>query len=175
MLLWGCMTFQAGATDVELQMRYVLPTCTLTFDNGKSSLEYPLGILATGSQKKHEPFMVYVDCSGDTPVKTAITARVVSGLNGLESVVQPNNDSVRMQVAGTPGVDINSPELWLQTKDKGKVKLTGLENDAFCINEKSTTGSSQNKCQLTPETYIPAKSARGKFGVVMQFNVEYPL
>lgn len=170
-LLCGCMAFQARATDVEFRMTYTQPTCGVSFDGGRR--EYPLGILATGFQKKHTPFSVYVNCQGNTAVKTAITAKVISGLNGLGSVVQPGNDSVRMQVVGTSGVDNNSPELWLLTDAGNRVKLTGLEGDAFCT-KGDTSASTPNTCKLTPVTAVPAGSALGRFGVTMRFNVEYP-
>lgn len=170
-LLCGCIAFHAGAVDVSFNMRYTLPTCNLTFDGGKSSLIYFLGTMSRNEQKEHQPFTVNVDCLGNTEVKTAITAKAITGLN---SVLQPGNDSVRMQVAGTQGVDNNSPELWLLTDAGTRVKLTGLENDAFCT-KGDTTVSAPNTCKLTPVTAIPAQSATGGFGVTMQFNVEYPL
>lgn len=173
-LLCGCMTFQASAADVEFQMVYTQPTCSLTFDGGKSSLDYSLGTISSGKQENHVPFTVNVDCQGNTAVKTAITAKVIPGGNGFNSVLQPGNDSVRMQVAGTPGVDNNSPELWLLTEAGQRVKLTGLGNDAFCVKGNTTTAA-PNTCKLTPVTATPAQSAAGDFGVTMQFNVEYPL
>ena len=173
-LLCGCMTFQAGATDVEFQMTYTQPTCSLTFDGGKSSLDYPLGTLSAGSRKEdYTPFTINVDCQGGRAVKTAITAKVIPG-NGHNSVLQPGNDSVRMQVAGAQGVDSNSPELWLLTEAGQRVKLAGLASDAFCSRE-NTTAATPNTCKLKPVVAVPSLSATGDFGVTMLFNVEYPL
>ena len=164
-LLCGCIAFNASAVDVSFHMKSVPPTCEVSFDGGRN--EYSLGILATGFQRKHTPFSVYVNCQGNTAIKTAITAKVISGFNGLGYVVQPGNGSVRMQVAGTSGVDDNSPELWLLTNTGQQVKLTG--EDAFC------SALAPNTCELAPVTAIPTWSALGRFGVTMQFNVEYPL
>lgn len=174
-LLCGCMTFQAGAVDVEFQMAYTQPTCNLTFDGGKSSLEYPLGTISSGTQKdNYVPFTINVDCQGNRAVKTAVTAKVIPGGNGYNSVLQPGNDSVRMQVAGAQGVDSNSPELWLLTEAGQRVKLTGLENDAFCT-KGDTAAATPNTCKLKPVVTVPAQSPTGDFGATMQFNVVYPL
>lgn len=171
LLLCGCISFNASAVDVNFHMKFAPPTCEVSFDGGRN--EYSLGILATGFQRRHTPFSVYVNCQGNTAIKTAITAKVISGFNGLGYVVQPGNDSVRMQVAGTSGVDENSPELWLLTTNTGqRVKLTG--EDVFC-SKGDTSASAPNICELAPVTAIPTWSSLGRFGVTMQFNVKYPL
>lgn len=172
MLLCGCITFYAGATDVEFQMTYTLPTCSLTFDDGKTSLEYPLGTLLLGTQKdNYIPFTINVDCPDSRALKTAITADVVSG----DSVLQSGKDSVRMKVSNAQEevVDSNSPELWLLTDAGQRVKLTGLESDAFCTKE--ATATTPNTCKLKPVVSVPAQSATGDFGVTMRFDVKYPL
>ena len=174
-LLCGCMTSQANATNVKFQMTYIPPTCSLTFDGGKASLEYPLGSLLSGTRKdNYAPFTINVDCQGNRAVKTAITAKVIPGGNGYNSVLQPGNDSIRMQVTGAQGVDSNSPELWLLTETGQRVKLTGLEKDAFCTKGDTTVGR-PNTCKLKPVVAVPAQSAAGDFGVTMRFDVVYPI
>ncbi|HAK5294523.1 TPA: hypothetical protein ACISY6_004925 [Salmonella enterica subsp. enterica serovar Eastbourne] len=173
-LLCGCVAFQAGAIDVSFQMTYTQPTCNLTFDNNKSSLEYPLGTISSGTLKdNYVPFTINVDCQGNRAVKTAIKAKVIPGGNGYNSVLQPGDESVRMQVAGAQGVDSNSPELWLLLAETGlPVKLAGQKSDAFCTRE-DTTAATPNTCKLKPVVKVPPQSPGGDFGTTIQFNVEY--
>jgi type 1 fimbria pilin len=169
MLLSVGVAFHAGASDVVISMKNTQPTCGLTL-NGQSTLNYVLGTMTPGSRMKHKAFAVQVTCPGNGTVKTAITAKPGPGGN---AVLQQGDDSVRMQVAGTAGVDGNSPQLWLQTEDGKRVKLTGLESDAFCT-KVDTSATMPNVCRLTPVTDIPAQSASGNFGATMLIEVVYP-
>lgn len=163
------IAFHVGASDVVISMKNAQPTCELTL-NGQSTLNYVLGTMSPGSQLKHQPFAVRVACPGNNTVKTAITAKPGPGGN---AVLQQGDDSVRMQVTGTASVDGNSPLLWLQTDDGKRVKLTGLERDAFCT-KVDTSSTMPNVCSLTPVTDIPLQSASGNFGATMLINVVYP-
>ena len=156
----------SGTATIQVTIINSRPTCDLTL-NDQSSLNYALGKMAPGSQMKHLPFSVKVQCPGNSPVKTAITAKP-----GGNVVLQPGDDSVRMGVVGTSGVDDNSPLLWLLTDEGKRVKLTGQENDAFCI--KTNTSVAPNVCNLTPVTEIPVQSASGEFGATMLIEVVYP-
>lgn len=169
-LLFVGIVFHAGASDVVISMKNTTPTCNLTL-NGQNTLNYVLGTMAPGTQMKHIPFFMQVNCSGSNSVlKTAITAKPGPGGNVM---LQPGDDSVRMQVAGTAGVDNNSPQLWLQTDDGKRVKLTGQESDAFCV-KADTSVMAPNVCRLTPVTAIPAQSASGDFGATILIEVVYP-
>lgn len=158
----------SATATVQVTIYNPRPTCDLTM-NGKSTLQYPLGSMTPGTQKAHTPIMVKVTCQDNRTVKTAVTVKP-----GGNTVLQPGNDSVRIPVAGSTGVDNNSPLLWLQAKDGKRVKLTGLESDAFCI-KADTSQTAPNECSLTPVTNIPARSALGNFGATMLMEVVYPL
>ena len=173
-LLVGLLPLTAGAATsgtatIQVTISNPRPTCDLKL-NGQDTLNYVLGSMAPGSQMKHVPFTVQVNCPGNSAVKTAITAKPGPGNN---MVLQPGDDSVRMQVAGTAGVDNTSPLLWLQTADGKRVKLTGQERDAFCV-KANTSVTAPNVCRLTPVTNIPALSASGDFGATLLIEVAYP-
>ncbi len=140
------------------------PTCNLTFDNGSSTLTYQLGTLGRGDEIRHAPFTVNVSCEGNTAVKTALTARNTTG------TLQGGNDSVMMRVNGQAST--NGPLFWLENGGQ-RVKLTGLESDAFC-NRNDTSASTPNACQLRPVTNVPVTSPEGDIDVTIVFDVIYP-
>ncbi|MBJ9214358.1 hypothetical protein I5481_21020 [Citrobacter freundii] len=156
----------SGTATIQVTINNPSPTCKLAL-NGQSTLNYALGTMSPGSRMTHQPFVVQVECLNGA-VKTAITAKPGPG-----NAVLNGDDSVRMQVAGTASVDSNSPQLWLQTDDGKRVKLTGQESDAFCT-KVETSATMPNVCRLTPVTDIPAQSPSGNFGATMLIEVVYP-
>lgn len=161
------VTKATGKATVTIPLTIVntLESCYLTV-NGQSSLTYPLVGLTTGEIKKHPAFRVDVSCQDAGLVKTAITAKLVSGGDLI------GDDKVRVKV-GTAATDSRSPLFWLETGTGQPVKLTGTDSDAVCVKE-DTSPSSQNSCLLTPVTEIPPSSPTGDIGVIVQLNVVYP-
>ncbi|EEA3913852.1 hypothetical protein GJY24_23610, partial [Salmonella enterica] len=72
---------------------------------------------------------------------------------------------VIMRMNGQPSN--NGPLFWLENGSK-RVKLTGKDDDAFCISP------SPNNCELRPVTDIPANSPEGNIDVTVVFDVVYP-
>ena len=107
---------------------------------------------------EHRPFTVNVNCTGNTAVKTALTARNTTG------TLQTGNDSITMLVNGQALA--NAPLFWLENNG-ARVKLTG--NDVFCI-----ATNTPNVCQLRPITDIPTNSPEGDIEATLVFNVTYP-
>lgn len=163
----------SGIATIQMTITQPKPTCNLTL-NGKSTLNYVLGEMSPGTHMKHQPITVQLECPNNAPgvtaAKTAITAKLKPAAN---TALQPNEDSVRMQVDGSAGIDSSSPLIWLQTDNGNRVKLTGKESDAFCI-KNDTSSVAPNVCHLTPVTDIPAQSAIGNFGAVMVIEAIYP-
>ena len=172
-LLCGCMAFQAGAADVEFQMKYTQPTCEVKFDNGQSSLEYFLGDLLPGQQKKHAPFTVIIDCpeQGNTALKTVIKANLTEGgrvrSGGRTALLNVEGDSGVTE----PGNIDTTPLFWLETNDGKKVNL---RNDEVFCTRTDTTQAQPNRCQLTPVTEVPAQAVQGELFAVVQMTVDYP-
>ncbi|MEG2566758.1 MAG: hypothetical protein RSA84_11175 [Acinetobacter sp.] len=140
-----------------------MPTCDLTFD-GKPTLTYVLGTMSPGTDMRHMPFTVSVNCHGKQIINTALTARNING------TLQSGDDSVKMRVNDRDEPD--GPVFWLTGPDDQRVKLTGREGDAFCAKNKTSAGT-PNTCQLSPFTSIPAQSPQGLINVTIRFDIIY--
>ncbi|EPH4539571.1 hypothetical protein ACS106_004372 [Escherichia coli] len=143
------------------------PTCDLKLNGQNTTLNYELGKMAPGTMMVHPAFTASIECPGNTPIKTAITAALVSG-----GSVQNGDENIRLNV-GNVSAGSNTPLLWFQTTSGGKVKFTGQEKDAFCV-KADTTQAQPNECQLSPVTDIPAQSPEGDLSASVQLTVIYP-
>ncbi|EIS3328271.1 hypothetical protein LZN99_004223 [Escherichia coli] len=141
------------------------PTCNLKLNGRNTSLSYELGAMAPGTKMVHPAFTASVECPGSIPVKTAITATLVSG-----GRIQSGDEDIRLDIEGVSG---NTPLLWLRTEAGRKIKFTGLEKDAFCV-KGDTLAQRPNVCQLHPVTDIPSQSPTGDFNASVQLTVVYP-
>ncbi|ECM5781376.1 hypothetical protein YD21_15345 [Salmonella enterica subsp. enterica serovar Typhimurium] len=162
-LLFPLATEAASKENITIPFTLTNPqqTCKLTFDNGGNTMNYQLGVMNKGVRMQHRPFTVKVGCGQSTVVKTALTARNTTG------TLQGGGDSsvVIMRMNGQPSN--NGPLFWLENGSK-RVKLTGKDDDAFCISP------SPNNCELRPVTDIPANSPEGNIDVTVVFDVVYP-
>lgn len=157
----------SATISIPVTITNTRPTCNLKLNGQNSPLDYKLGKMAPGTMMVHPAFTTSIECQGNIPVKTAITATLVSG-----GSVQNGDENIRLNI-GNVSAGSNMPLLWLQTASGGKVKFTGQEKDAFCV-KADTTQAQPNKCQLSPVTDIPAQSPEGDFNASVQLTVAYP-
>ncbi|HDL8287007.1 TPA: hypothetical protein PXQ99_003842 [Yersinia enterocolitica] len=154
----GAATLDTVTIDVTLINNQ--HTCSLGFNGTQAtSLNYDLGVISNGL-KTHAPFTVDITCQGNTPVKTALTAK---NLNGSLVV---SNDKMVLPIDGKVGN--SGPLLGLENNGKN-VMLTGNEVDAFCVQ----TGIN-NSCSLSPVTEVSASDPRGEISATIRFDVVYP-
>lgn len=157
----------SATITIPVTITNALPTCDLKLNGQNTPLNYELGKMAPGTMMVHPAFTASIECQGNTPVKTAITAALVSG-----GSVQNGDENIRLNV-GNISAGSNTPLLWLQTASGGKVKFTGQEKDAFCV-KADTTQAQPNVCLLRPVTDIPAQSPEGDLNASVQLTVVYP-
>ncbi|EHI7423306.1 hypothetical protein QB781_003900 [Salmonella enterica] len=163
LLICSGAVLPASAATLQVQVSNPRPTCEISFD-GKDSLTYPIGTIARNSVMKHMPFTLRIDCKGTSAIKTALTARNVTGS------LQGGDDSVMMLVEGQTVA--NAPLLWLEKSNNQRVKLTGLQSDAFC-SRSDTSASVPNICQLKPVTSVAPNSPTGNIAVTVLFDIFY--
>ena len=157
----------SATITIPVTITNILPTCDLKLNGQNTTLNYEMGKMAPGTMMVHPAFTASIECPGNTPVKTAITAALASG-----GSVQNGDENIRLNV-GNVSAGSNTPLLWLQTTSGGKVKFTGQEKDAFCV-KADTTQAQPNECQLRPVIDIPAQSPEGDFSASVQLTVIYP-
>ncbi|WP_050413807.1 hypothetical protein [Yersinia kristensenii] len=154
---------EAAATDtatIQVTLINNQHTCLLEVNGGDvTGGNYNLGLISTG-QVSHRPFTLDIKCQGNTPVKTALTAK---NLNGT---LVAGNDKMVMPVNGNQAS--SGPLLWLDNNGKS-VMLTGNEADAFCVQ----TGIN-NSCSLSPVTEVRASDPLGQISATIRFEVVYP-
>ncbi|EKN4715477.1 hypothetical protein FG465_004259 [Yersinia enterocolitica] len=149
----------SGTAQIQVTLLNKQPTCALSFNNGFNSFTYNLGSLSQG-EVRHTSFTVNIACEGNTPVKTAVTAKNMSGtLQG--------GDTLIMRTGYT------GPLLWLEVGGMQKVKLSGLDRDAFCV-KANTSLSTPNICTLVPVTKVSASDTPGNVSATIRFEVVYP-
>ncbi|OVZ80120.1 hypothetical protein CV016_20005 [Yersinia kristensenii] len=154
----GAATSNSAIIDVTLINNQ--HTCSLGFNGtNATSLNYDLGVISNG-RKTHAPFTVDITCQGDTPVKTALTARNQNGN------LVAGNDKMVLPIGGNVGS--SGPLLGLENNGKN-VMLTGNEVDAFCVQ----TGINSS-CSLSPVTEVSASDPRGEISATIRFDVVYP-
>lgn len=106
---------QATTAGLMINVTFTQPSCDITLPPS-----YNLGMLAPGGPKDHGDFNITWTCQG-TPVKTALTAGIVTG-------IAEGDDKVRMMVGG------QATGVRLSLREKGAtqpIKLTGSEANYF--------------------------------------------
>ncbi|CNL75254.1 type 1 fimbrial protein [Yersinia enterocolitica] len=161
-LLSGAQAAETGVAQIKITLQNKQPSCALSI-NGNNSYQYQLGTLTRGGEERHDVFNVTVTCQGNTPVKTALTAKSMAGtLLGQRDVISMQTDT------GGSG-----PLLWLEDITGQKVKLSGLNNEMFCFSS-NTTWATPSYCRLTPVTKVNASDGPGNVSATILFNVIYP-
>lgn len=162
MLTMAAGSVQAATTataTVTINVTFTQPTCDITVPSS-----YNLGTLTPGGAKDHGDFNITWTCQGNTPVKTALTAGVVSGTADGDS-------KVRMMSGGQP------TGAALSLREKGMtqpIKLTGSGGqDYFCSDANAVAGV-QRICTLTPVTEVSRTGPFGLASATLRFEVGYP-
>lgn len=146
---------EATAT-LTINVTFTAPTCTITVPP-----TYNLGILQLNETKEHSPLVVDWSCEGGGPIKTALTASVVTGILGS------TQDKVKM--LGEDGSE-NGTTLTLKEKSSGQnIKLTGSDVDVFC----SGTATGSRSCELIPVTETHQGDTPGRINATLRFAVAY--
>ena len=83
----------SATITIPVTITNILPTCDLKLN---------------GQNMVHPAFTASIECPGNTPVKTAITAALASG-----GSVQNGDENIRLNV-GNVSAGSNTPLLWLQ-------------------------------------------------------------
>lgn len=149
---------ESASAVVTIRVNNPAPTCRL-----EVPAEYYLGQLTAGpatQQKKHAPFAVKWFC--DNPVRSGLKATLVKGY------LRPAQDQLEMVTGGVP----NGTLLWLEEEDNRKIKLSGSENDAFCVGQMAEL---HRECTLTPVTEVHASDRKGLVEAAIRFDVVYLL
>ncbi|EEU9598337.1 F18 fimbrial protein FedE [Escherichia albertii] len=147
---------QAATATLTINVTSTQPSCNVTVPSS-----YMLEALVPGEMgKAHPPLKITWSCEGNTPLKTALTAAIVSGDSEGDGKVHLVTDS-RQRTGVT---------LSLREKTSGNlIKLTGKEN--FCGDTEGTTG--MRTCTLTPVTDVSHGSGRGNASATLRFEVRY--
>ncbi|HGE5896306.1 TPA: fimbrial protein [Escherichia coli] len=141
-----------------VEATFTKPTCSIHVPP-----DYNLGKLVRGQVKKHEPLLIIVKCPDTQSVKTALTAKVLTG--SLEST----QDKVRMMVNGKKSGALLSLKT-VNTGSSARIKLTGAAQDAFC----DIDNGRLRQCQLIPITEVRSGGKLGPASATIQFEVVYP-
>lgn len=146
---------------VIIDVTFARPSCDITVPSS-----YNLGILTPGT-KEHGGLNITWRCEGNKPIKTALTADVVTGDKDA------GNEKVYLV---TNGNEATGAALSLR-EGKSFIKLTGSQaKDYFCSDTSDVAGMVLRTCTLTPVT-VTNVSQNGPFGLAsatLRFEVGYP-
>lgn len=147
---------QAATATLTIDVTFARPSCNIQVPSS-----HMLEALVPGETGKYHPSLkITWSCEGNTPLKTALTAAIVSGDSEGEGKVHLMTDS-RQRTGVT---------LSLREKTSGDlIKLTGTEN--FCSDTEGTTG--MRTCTLIPVTDVPRGSVLGSASATLRFEVRY--
>lgn len=141
---------------LKINVTFARPSCNIQVPSS-----YELEALVPGETGKHHPSLnITWSCKGNTPLKTALTAAIVSGGSEGEEKVRLITDS-RQRTGVTLSLKENT--------NGGLIKLTGTEN--FCSDTEGTTG--MRTCTLTPVTDVSHDSVPGHASATLRFEVGY--
>ncbi|EFG0720612.1 F18 fimbrial protein FedE [Escherichia coli] len=142
---------------LTINVTFTPPSCDLQMPSS-----YDLGTLTPG-RKVHGDFQITWNCEGNEPIKTALTANIISG-------VAEGNNKVRL-IANNQA---SGATLFLQEKNSGSlVKLTGHDAlDYFCSDDRETTG--MRICTLIPVTETSLTGPFGRGDATLSFAIAYP-
>ncbi|EEY9726720.1 F18 fimbrial protein FedE [Escherichia coli] len=147
---------QAATATLTINVTSTQPSCDISVPSS-----HMLVALVPGETGKHHPSLkITWSCEGNTPLKTALTAAIVSG----------DSDGDRKVHLMTDGRQRTGVTLSIREKTSGNlIKLTGTEN--FCSDTAGTTG--MRTCTLTPVTDVPRGSVLGNASATLRFEVRY--
>lgn len=142
---------------LTINVTFTPPSCDI-----KMPSSYDLGILTPG-RKEHGDFQITWNCEGNEPIKTALTASIISG-------VAEGDNKVRL-IANNQA---SGATLFLMEKNSGSlIKLTGHDaQDYFCSDSRETTG--MRICTLTPVTETSLIGPFGRGYSTLSFAIAYP-
>ncbi len=148
-----------SSTKVTINVTFTRPSCDITVPSS-----FNLGILTPGT-KEHGDLNITWACEGNTPIKTALTADVVTGDKdvGNEKVylVTSNNQATGAALSLREG--------------KSFIKLTGSQaEDYFCSDTSDVAGTVLRTCTLTPVTNVSQSGPFGLASATLRFEVGYP-
>ncbi|EDU8832236.1 fimbrial protein [Salmonella enterica subsp. enterica] len=144
---------------LAINATFTKPSCTIS-----APPNYDLGELVRGQVKEHELLLINIECPGAQSTKTALTAKVLTGI--LES----SQDKVQMMVNGKQNGTFLSFKSVNNTGTNSLIKLTGAPQDAFC----EVDSGESRQCQLIPVTEVHAADIPGHASAVLLFEVIYP-
>ncbi|OPW88269.1 F18 fimbrial protein FedE [Citrobacter sp. A316] len=162
MLTMAAGSVHAATTATATQtinVTFTVPSCNITVPSS-----YNLGPLTPGGAKDHSDFNITWTCQGNTPLKTGLTAGIVSGTADGDS-------KVRMMSGG------QATGAALSLREKGTmqpIKLTGSgAKDYFCSDANAVAGVTRT-CTLTPVTEVSRSGPFGLASATLRFEVGYP-
>ncbi|EOC6713708.1 F18 fimbrial protein FedE [Escherichia coli] len=147
---------QAVTTTLTINVTTTQPGCNITVPSS-----HMLEALVPGKTgTDHPPLKIIWSCEGNTPLKTALAAAIVSG----------DSEGDRRVHLMTDGRQRSGVTLSLREKTSGNlIKLTGTEN--FCSDTGGTTG--MRTCTLIPVTDVSRGSVPGNASATLRFEVRY--
>ncbi|EPT0561624.1 F18 fimbrial protein FedE [Escherichia coli] len=153
---------QAATTataTLTINVTFTQPSCDITVP-----ASYNLGLLTPGETKNHGDLTITWECQGNTPLKTALTAEILTGT--------AENDSKVVRLAADSGGP-SKAALSLKDKTDSLIKMTGpTGGNYFCNDSAETTGI--RTCTLTPVTEVSGQGALGPASATLLFEVGYP-
>ncbi|HFT9238397.1 F18 fimbrial protein FedE [Escherichia coli] len=153
---------QAATTataTLTINVTFTQPSCDI-----KVPASYNLGLLTPGETKNHGDLTITWECQGNTSLKTALTAEILTGS------AENDNKVVRLKA----GNGNSRAALSLRDKTAGTlIKMTGpTGGNYFCNDSTETTGI--RTCTLTPVTEVSGQGALGPASATLRFEVGYP-
>lgn len=150
-----------ATATLTINVTFTQPSCDI-----KVPASYNLGLLtpAPGETKNHGDLTITWECQGNTPLKTALTAEILTGS------AENDNKVVRLKA----GNGNSRAALSLRDKTAGTlIKMTGpAGGNYFCNDSAGTTG--MRTCTLTPVTEVSGQGALGPASATLLFEVGYP-
>ncbi|EBU2765677.1 fimbrial protein [Salmonella enterica] len=148
-----------ATASLTIEATFTKPTCTINVP-----ASYDLGELVRGQLKEHESLSIKVECPGAQSIKTALTAKVLTG------TLENTQDKVQMIVNGKGNGTLLSFKPVSNMEANIPIKLTGATQDAFC----SFDSGEFRQCQLIPVTEVHAGDTPGHASASVLFDVIYP-
>ncbi|WP_105490358.1 F18 fimbrial protein FedE [Escherichia coli] len=152
-------TTATATATLTINVTFTQPSCDI-----KVPASYNLGLLTPGETKNHGDLTITWECQGNTPLKTALTAEILTGT--------AENDSKVVRLAADSGGP-SKAALSLKDKTDSLIKMTGpTGGNYFCNDSAETTG--MRTCTLTPVTEVSGQGALGPASATLRFEVGYP-
>lgn len=150
----------SASADVRVEVTFIRASCDITVPSS-----YNLGVLTPGTgPKEHRDLKITWTCKSDTPIKTALTADVVTGSKDV------SDEKVYLVTNGnqTTGAALSLRE------GNSFIKLTGNQGDYFCRDTDAVDSLRLHTCTLTPVTDVSRNGVLGHASATLRFEVGYP-